>query len=237
MREIVLDTETTGLDPESGDRVVEIACVELVRCIPSGRVWHRYLNPERDMPQKAFEIHGLSTAFLADKPKFAELAEEFAGFIAEARLVIHNAAFDVKFLNAELSRVGRQPIGAENVIDTLALARRKHPGAQNTLDALCRRYGIDNSARVKHGALTDAELLAEVYLNLIDARQPGFELEASGAARPGRANGGRRAEVRRRPAPLPSRVTEAEAAAHREFLSRLKAGAIWLDAGAPEAKA
>ncbi|MDX2265034.1 MAG: DNA polymerase III subunit epsilon [Hyphomicrobiales bacterium] len=223
MREIVLDTETTGLDPDSGDRIVEIACIEMMHRIPTGRVWHHYINPERDMPAGAFAVHGLSSEFLADKPKFAELADDFVRFIDGAQLVIHNAAFDVKFLNAELARVNAAIIDAGRVVDTLALARRKHAGAQNNLDALCRRYGVDNTRRTKHGALLDTELLAEVYLNLIGAHQPGLDLGRAAAA----AGSAQIVAAAPRPGRLPQRVTEDEIAAHQAFLATLKAEPIW----------
>ena len=176
MREIVLDTETTGLDPALGDRIVEIGAVELVNHMPTGRSYHAYVNPERDVPQDAVAVHGLSAAFLADKPTFVAIAEEFTAFIGDARLVIHNAGFDMKFLNAELGWAGRPALPLARAVDTIELARRRFPGAQNSLDALCRRFGVDNSAREKHGALLDSELLAEVYLELIGGRQPDLTL-------------------------------------------------------------
>ncbi|MFJ5488482.1 DNA polymerase III subunit epsilon, partial [Hansschlegelia beijingensis] len=176
MREIVLDTETTGLDPLTGDRVVEIGCVELLNRIPTGATFHVYLNPERDMPEEAFRVHGLSAEFLSDKPRFADVADDFLAFVAEGALVIHNASFDMAFLDAELKRLGRAPIGRERVVDTLMLARRKNPGGANSLDALCQRYGIDNSRRTKHGALLDSEILAEVYLELLGGRQASLGL-------------------------------------------------------------
>jgi len=176
-REIVLDTETTGLDPASGDRLVEIACVELVNSLPSGRTFHAYLNPERDVPHEAYRIHGLSTDFLRDKPKFHEICDSFLAFIEESRLIIHNAEFDLKFLNSELQTVKRAAISPQRVTDTLALARKKHPGSPNSLDALCARYRIDNSQRTKHGALLDSELLAEVYLELTGGRQKALALQ------------------------------------------------------------
>jgi DNA polymerase-3 subunit epsilon len=200
MREIILDTETTGLDPAAGHRIVEVACLELVNHLPSGRQLQRYLNPDRDMPEEAFAIHGLSAAFLADKPRFSEIVDELVGFIGEAPLVIHNAEFDIRFLNAELGRLGRPPLDTAQAVDTLQLARRKFPGSPASLDALCRRFNIDNSARNLHGALLDAELLAEVYLELIGGRQAGFDLiqaevraaaaiaAAQGPARPARAH-------------------------------------------------
>ena len=171
MREIVLDTETTGVEANGGDRIVEIGCVELVNHCPSGRSFHCYINPERPMSEGAFAVHGLSDAFLSDKPVFAGVADAFEAFIGDARLVIHNAAFDIGFLNMELKRIGRGPIEQIRVVDTLSMARRKHPGASNSLDALCQRYGIDNSRRTKHGALLDAEILAEVYIELIGGKQ------------------------------------------------------------------
>lgn len=178
-REIVFDTETTGLDPLTGDRLVEIGCVELLNSIPTGEVFHRYLDPERDMPAEAFRVHGLSREFLAGKPKFAEIVEDFVAFIGDAKLVAHNAEFDFKFINAELRRANRDPLLHERIVDTLALARRKHPGSPNSLDALCSRYGIDNSRRTKHGALLDAEILAEVYLELCGGRQTAMVLATS----------------------------------------------------------
>ena len=164
MREIILDTETTGLDPNEGHRLVEIGCVEMIDRNPTGATWHKYFNPERDMPVEAFNVHGLSAEFLSDKPLFAELAQEFVDFVGDAHLVIHNAGFDMRFLNAELKRVNLAVLAMDRVVDTLAMARRKHPGARASLDELCQRYGIDNSKRVKHGALLDAEILAEVYI-------------------------------------------------------------------------
>jgi len=222
MREIVLDTETTGFDPLTGDRLVEIGCVELVNHLPAGGVFHRYINPERDMPEEAFKVHGLSAAFLADKPVFAAVADDFLAFIADSPLVIHNAEFDMRFLNAELARLGRPTLPMSRSIDTVAMARKRFPGAQANLDALCRRFGIDNSHRTQHGALLDAELLAEVYLQLIGGRQPGLELgvRSAGAAT-------RSAPVRREARPArPHAPTEAEAEAHAAFLGRLK-GPIW----------
>lgn len=177
MREIILDTETTGLDPASGDKIVEIGCVELLNSVPTGKFFHVYLDPERNVPDEAFRVHGLSTEFLRGKPKFVEVVDDFVTFIADAQLVIHNAEFDIKFLNAELHSCGRNPLSRERVIDTLALARKKHPGASNSLDALCSRYKIDNSRRTKHGALLDAEILADVYIELTGGRQTVFVLQ------------------------------------------------------------
>ena len=222
MREIVIDTETTGLDPRNGDRIVEIAAVELVNHLPTGRVFHHYLNPEREMSEDAFAVHGLSTGFLADKPRFAEIAQSFVEFIDGARLVIHNAEFDLAFLNAELGRVSQSGLGRDRAVDTLALARQKFPGAQASLDALCRRFAIDNSARTKHGALLDAELLSEVYLELIGGRQAGFDL----AAAPGVLQVAIDAVRRFRP-PRPHAPSIAELAAHAALVARLKEP-LWL---------
>lgn len=228
MREIVLDTETTGLDARGADRLVEIGCVELLNHIPTGRVFHRYINPQRTMPAEAFRVHGLSDEFLRDKPLFAEVVDEFVAFIEGARLVIHNAEFDVGFLNMELARERRPAIPPESVLDTLHLARRRHPGGPNSLDALCARYRIDNSGRTKHGALLDAELLADVYLELIGGRQaalglPG-ELLAGGRQE---AAPVRRGPAAQRPVPLPPRISEAEAAAHAAFVAKIGEGALW----------
>ncbi|HVY59665.1 MAG TPA: DNA polymerase III subunit epsilon [Xanthobacteraceae bacterium] len=227
MREIVLDTETTGLDPLRGDRLVEIGCIELVNRIPSGSTFHRYINPERDVPAEAFNVHGLSTEFLRDKPLFAHIADELLEFIGDAPLVIHNAAFDVGFLNAELERTGRAVIARERLVDTLLLARRKYPGGSNRLDDLCARFGIDNSRRTKHGALLDAELLAEVYLELVEARQARLGLDERAAPKTG--PGVAIVMPRERPIALPVRLTEDDRRAHRDFVATLGAQAIWLD--------
>lgn len=185
MREIVFDTETTGLDPYKGDRIVEIGCVELYNTIPTGQTFHVYLDPERDMPEEAFRVHGLSREFLTGKPLFAAIADDFLAFIGDdSRLIAHNAEFDMRFINAELERLGRGRIAAERIVDTLVLARRKHPGASNSLDALCARYGVDTSRRTKHGALLDSELLADVYAELIGGRQAALGLTESVAAFP-----------------------------------------------------
>ena len=174
MREIVLDTETTGLDPANGDRIVEIGCLELVNRLPTGKTYHVYINPERDMPREAEAVHGLSAQFLADKPVFADIADDFIAFVKGAALIIHNAAFDMKFLHAELAFLGRDDLREAKIIDTLTMARKKFPGAPASLDALCRRFGVDNSGRDLHGALIDSELLAGVYLELSGGRQPGW---------------------------------------------------------------
>jgi DNA polymerase III subunit epsilon len=226
MREIVLDTETTGLDPFQGHRVVEIGCVELVNRFPTGKTFHCYLNPERDMPRDAEAVHGLTLDFLRGKPLFADVVEDFLAFVGNAPLVIHNAAFDLAFLNAELERLARPAIGRDRLLDTLLLARRRHPAGPNRLDDLCARYSIDNSRRTKHGALLDAEILAEVYLELIGARQASLGLgdvaaEASGVVRV--------VAVRARPVPLMPRITAAERAAHAAFVATLGTHAIWRD--------
>ena len=226
MREIVLDTETTGLDPYQGHRLVEIGCVELLNRIPTGQTFHRYLNPERDMPDEAFAIHGLSLAFLKDKPCFAELVEEFLRFVGDAPLIMHNAAFDLGFLNAELERAAKPVIGSERMIDTLLLARRKHPAGPNRLDDLCLRYGIDNSRRTKHGALLDAEILAEVYIELIGARQAELGLEEARAIGAADLRVG---AIRIRPVPLLARISAEEREAHVAFVASLGANAIWRD--------
>ncbi len=228
MREIVLDTETTGFDPDDGDRVVEIGAVELSGHVPTGRTFHRYVNPERAMPQAAFEVHGLGDDFLRDKPLFADVGRAFLDFVGEAHLVIHNAAFDMRFLDFELARAGMPTIPRERVVDTLDIARRRFPGAGNSLDALCRRFGVDNAARTKHGALLDSEILAEVYLELIGGRQPGLVLDGRAARRSGGPDddrGGWRPGPR--PAPLAPRITDEEAAAHAAFVEGLGPGALW----------
>lgn len=224
MREIVLDTETTGLDPATGDRIVEIGCVELVNHIVSGRTWHTYVNPERDMPMAAYEVHKLSAEFLSDKPLFADIAEDFLEFVEDAPLIIHNASFDFGFLNAELALLGRPLLTIDRIIDSLALARRKHPGAANSLDALCKRYQIDARSRTVHGALIDAELLARVYIELIGGQQARLELTAE---RRGTAGGAGGAITLERPAPLPPRLDEAALRAHAAFVETLGPGALW----------
>ena len=225
MREIILDTETTGLSPTEGHRLVEIGCLEIVNQIATGVVYHALINPERDVPDDAFRVHGHSTAFLADKPVFAAIAPEFLGFIGGDRLVIHNAEFDMRFINAELGKAGYDPIPGERVIDTLALARRKHPGAPNSLDALCDRYRIDRSRRVKHGALLDAEILVEVYGELLGGRQR--SLVFAGQERASRAQRSFAAELKSRTLALPSFLTEAEWAAHVQHIAALGDGALW----------
>lgn len=223
MREVVLDTETTGLDPAGGHRIVEIACLELVNHIPTGRQYQAYLNPERDVPADAIAIHGLSAEFLGDKPRFGEIVDELLRFIGDARLVIHNAEFDIRFLNAEFQRLSRPAWAVDRVIDTFQIARQKLPGAPASLDALCRRFGIDNSTRTKHGALLDTELLADVYLELIGGRQAGLaltsvDLEAASSIAVARMQ---------RPARRHS-LTEAELAAHAALVAQLR-NPIWLE--------
>jgi DNA polymerase-3 subunit epsilon len=228
MREIVFDTETTGLDPLQGHRLVEIGCVELVNRFPSGRFFHRYFNPERDMPAEAYAVHGLSVDFLKDKPRFGDIAEELAAFIEDSPLVAHNALFDLSFLNAELERCAKPIVGRDRLVDTLMLARRRHPAGPNRLDDLCLRYGIDNSRRTKHGALLDAELLAEVYIELVGGRQASLVLVDTGSR--SRASSGRRnVAAPQRPIPIAPRLNDAELAAHAQFIARIGDKAIWLD--------
>jgi DNA polymerase-3 subunit epsilon len=232
-REIVLDTETTGTDHATGDRIVEIGAIELLNYIPTGRSFHHYVNPQRAMSQGALAVHGLSDEFLADKPVFAAIADQLHAFMGDARLVIHNASFDVGFLNAEFARTGHPPLGPERALDTLHLARRKHPGASNSLDALCSRYGIDNAKRTKHGALLDAELLAEVYIELIGGRQPDLGLAIISAA--GRDDDAIIFSAERRSRPKVSRLTDTERVAHAAFVAGLGEAALWRDyLGTPE---
>jgi DNA polymerase III subunit epsilon len=231
MREIVLDTETTGLDPLRGDRLVEVGCVEIFNRMPTGQTFHRYFNPERLMPAEAFAVHGLSDQFLADKPFFHEMVDEFLAFIGDSPLVIHNASFDISFINAELDRIKRAPIPRERLVDTLLLARRKHPGVSNRLDDLCSRYSIDNSRRTKHGALLDAELLAEVYVDLTGSRQSQLVLASETTEiRVGIVGDMPR---RQRTVPLLSRLTDLERDAHRAFVATLGDKPIWNDYLAP----
>jgi DNA polymerase-3 subunit epsilon len=229
MREIVLDTETTGTDAAAGDRVIEIGCVELVNQFPTGRTFHAYINPKRAVSQGAFNVHGLSEAFLADKPVFAAVAEPFLDFVGDGRLVIHNAGFDISFLNAEFARTGHPALDMVRVVDTLSLARRKHPGAPASLDALCARYGIDNSRRTKHGALLDAELLSEVYIELIGGKQAdlGLSLRPSAAARSSIV-------VARRERVTIARLTDAAREAHLAFIATLGESAVWRHYVSPE---
>jgi DNA polymerase-3 subunit epsilon len=225
MREIVFDTETTGLDPYQGDRLVEIGCVELLNGFPTGNSFHFYLNPERDMPEAAFNVHGLSAEFLKDKPLFADICDDFLTFVADAPMIAHNAMFDLGFINAELERCKKPALQRERLVDTLMLARRRYPAGPNSLDHLCARFSIDTSRRTKHGALLDAELLAEVYVELTGKRQARLGLiEAPVAVTQQVA-----VTLRVRPAPLPSRLSEAELEAHRAFVATLGEKAIWND--------
>jgi DNA polymerase-3 subunit epsilon len=225
MREIVLDTETTGFEPGEGHRIVEIGAVELVNHMPTGNTYHQYINPDRDMPAEAFAVHGLSSDFLRSYPKFQDIARAFLDFIGDAPLVIHNAAFDIKFLNAELRWAGHPALPDSRAVDTLLMARRKFPGSPASLDALCRRFGVDNSAREKHGALLDSEILAEVYLELIGGRQPDFALQARSPDRAQQTGGSWTPPPR--PRALPSRLTETESSAHSAFVEKLGETAIW----------
>ena len=227
MREIVLDTETTGFEPENGDRIVEIGAVELHNHMPTGRTFHEYINPERSMPQEAFAVHGLGDDFLRDKPKFIAIGQKFLDFVGDAKLVIHNAAFDMKFLNAELGWLNLRKLPWEQAIDTLGIARKKFPGSPASLDALCRRFGIDNSSRTLHGALLDSEILAEVYLELIGGRQPDLVLAPSGSDKSAQGVG-EQWRARPRPKKLPSQITETESAAHQAFIDAMGDGAIWV---------
>ncbi len=227
MREIVLDTETTGLDPAQGHRLVEVGCIELLNRIPTGAVFHVYLNPDRDMPAEAFAIHGLSAEFLKTHKRFADVVDEFLAFIGDAPLVIHNAGFDHGFLCAELKRVERALITRDRLVDTLMLARRKHPAGPNRLDDLCARYGIDNSRRTKHGALLDAEILAEVYLELIGGRQAQLGLAETVAAQKKDSAGV--VILRKRDVALTPRISDADREAHRKFVASLGADAVWQD--------
>jgi DNA polymerase-3 subunit epsilon len=224
MREIVIDTETTGLDPQQGHRLIEVGCIELVNHMPTGQFFHRYLNPDRVVSAEAVGIHGLSAEFLADKPRFPEIADELLMFLGEAPLIAHNAMFDLGFLNAELERGGKQALSYTRLIDTLLLARRKHPAGPNRLDDLCARYAIDSARRIKHGALLDAELLAEVYLELIDARQAQLVLHDPRALRVPLAGVAR---IAMRPQPLQPLLSESERDAHVSFIATLGENAIW----------
>ena len=244
MREIVLYTETTGFDPETGDRIVEIGAVELWNHLPTGKTYHQYINPQRGMPDEAFGVHGIGPDILdpprdakdgevtlLDKPVFSEVGQSFADFVGDAKLVIHNAAFDMKFLNAELGWINLPLLPWDQAVDTLAIARKRFPGSPASLDALCRRFGIDNSNRTLHGALLDSEILAEVYLELIGGRQPGLVL---GARMEAQTTGGAVEDVWRpgpRPTPLPVRLTEAEATAHDAFVEGLGDNALWKQMG------
>jgi DNA polymerase-3 subunit epsilon len=228
MREVVLDTETTGLDPEKGDRIVEIGAVELNNHLPTGKTYHKYINPKRAMPAEAFAVHGLGDDFLKDKPDFSEIVDGFLNFVADAKLIIHNASFDMKFINAELRWAGRTILPDDQALDTLAIARRKFPGSPASLDALCRRFGIDSFDRTLHGALLDSEILAQVYLELIGGRQTDFGLSQSSTevkkalhdllnTRP----------VLQRQTALNSRITDQEKSRHSDFVDALGPDALW----------
>ncbi len=223
MREIVLDTETTGFDPDTGDRIVEIGAIELLSHVPTGKTYHQYVNPERAMPASAFEIHGLGDDFLRNKPTFRQCGASLLDFVGDARLVIHNAEFDMRFLNSELRWIKLPAIAMDRAICTVTMTRKKFPGAPASLDALCRRFGIDNSSRKLHGALLDAEILAEVYLELIGGRQPDFGLGVAAGPTISSLNW----RPRPRPMPLAPRLTEAEAAAHAAFVGALGENSVW----------
>lgn len=243
MREIVLDTETTGFEPADGDRIVEIGAIELIGHMPTGRTYHQYINPMRSMPEGAFGVHGIGPDLLQppqpvlagqvslrDKPVFADIAQGFIDFVGSSKMIIHNAAFDMKFLNAELGWINRPLLPMEQSLDTLAIARRKFPGSPASLDALCRKFGIDNTSRTLHGALLDSEILAEVYLELIGGRQPDFALGAD-TRRSSHANAGTAWRAGPRPTPLASRLTQDEAAAHAAFVEKLGDGSVWKKLG------
>ena len=227
MREIVLDTETTGLDPQDGHRIVEIGAVELYNHVPTGNVYHQYINPLITMPDQAFAIHGLSDEFLSDKPKFSEIAKEFLDFIGSAKLVIHNAAFDIKFINAELKRIDKEEITFDRATDTLAIARKKFPGSPASLDSLCRRFKIDNSARVVHGALLDSQILAEVYLELVGGKQPDFALNIANVSNENNNSIFHEKRTRVRKEKLKSRLTTEEKANHENFIKELGNTSMW----------
>ena len=227
MREIVLDTETTGLDPQDGHRIVEIGAVELHNHVPTGNVYHQYINPLITMPDQAFAIHGLSDEFLSGKPKFSEIAKEFLDFIGSAKLVIHNAAFDIKFINAELKRIDKEEITFDRATDTLAIARKKFPGSPASLDSLCRRFKIDNSARVVHGALLDSQILAEVYLELVGGKQPDFSLNIANVSNENNNSIFHEKRARVRKEKLKSRLTTDEKANHENFIKELGNTSMW----------
>ena len=231
LREIILDTETTGLDAKGGDRLVELGCIEIVNRSATGSEFHRFINPEdKKVHPDAERIHGLSNAFLQDKPPFRDIVKDFLAFIGDAPLVIHNASFDAGFLNMELGRLKLPELSSSRLVDTLALARRKHPAGPNSLDALCKRYGIDNSKRTKHGALMDSLLLAGVYVELLGERQATLGLQSSSALR--RPAGGQsRVAAKPRPEPLPPRIGAGDEAAHAKFVETLGTGALWKQYG------
>jgi len=226
-REIVLDTETTGLSPKGGDRLVEIGCVELVNRFTTGEVWHQYINPERDMPEEAFRIHGISGEFLADKPVFGDVADDFLAFIGDATLIIHNASFDIGFLNFQLGEIERPTLSMDRVVDTLQRARQKFPAGPNSLDALCKRFGIDNSGREKHGALLDSEILAEVYIELVGGHQAKLDLQSEPVRGTSRGSNRAKEPVAVRPKPLAPRLSDDEIAAHESFIESLGGNPVW----------
>ena len=225
MREIVLDTETTGLDPRTGDRIVEIGAVELWNHLPTGKTFHKYLNPERNMPEEAQAVHGLTEEFLRDKPLFSQIVDDFLLFIKGSKLIIHNASFDMKFINAELESAKKSKLANDIAIDTLSIARKKFPGSPASLDALCRRFNIDNTARTLHGALLDSEILAEVYLELIGGRQPDFGLSDKNIDNDIKLDENR--PTLKRPVPLKRRLTDEEERAHLDFVKKLGANSVW----------
>ncbi len=225
MREIVLDTETTGLDPNDGHRIIEIGCVELFDHVPTGVTYQVYLNPERDIPMESQRVHGITEEFVADKPLFAHVVDEFIAFIGDAPLVIHNAGFDLKFLNAEFAKVSRPPLPYDRAIDTIDIAKVKYPGSRYSLDELCRRFGIDLTSRDKHGALLDSSLLAQVYLELLGGRQTRLMLSPTDSATPDSIL--IQQPARTRPTPLPPRITDTEQQAHAAFVATLGENALW----------
>ena len=225
MREIVLDTETTGLDPGTGDKIVEIGAIELWNHLPTGKTFHKYLNPERNMPEEAQAVHGLTEDFLRDKPLFSQIVDDFLRFIKDSKLIIHNASFDMKFINAELELAKKSKLSGDIAIDTLSIARKKFPGSPASLDALCRRFNIDNSARTLHGALLDSEILAEVYLELIGGRQPDFGLSDINTNDKKELEENR--QTTKRPEPLKRRLTEEEEKAHSVFVKKLGENSVW----------
>ena len=227
MREIVLDTETTGLDPYDGHRIVEIGAVELFNHVPSGNVYHQYINPVRKMPEQAFAVHGLSDEFLSDKPKFADIASEFLDFIGSEKLIIHNASFDMKFINYELSKIKREEVSYDRAVDTLAIARKKFPGSPASLDSLCRRFKIDNSARVMHGALLDSQILAEVYLELIGGKQPDFMLGVSSVSLKNKESTQTKKITNVRSERLKPRLTLDEQKKHKALIKQLGDDSMW----------
>ena len=227
MREIVLDTETTGLDPYDGHRIVEIGAVELFNHVPTGNVYHQYINPVRKMPEQAFAVHGLSEEFLSDKPKFVDIASEFLDFIGSEKLIIHNASFDMKFINYELSKIKRGEVSYDRAVDTLAIARKKFPGSPASLDSLCRRFKIDNSARVMHGALLDSQILAEVYLELIGGKQPDFMLGVSSVSLKTKKSTQTKKITNVRSERLKPRLTLDEQKNHKALIKQLGDESMW----------